>query len=132
MLGEKGPQPIAVLGDCTRRVGPRIDSLGERKMMESSEQLERAVPALVGNDLSGDRLSSEASADLCVQLRAGPLALLGLVEEAALEPGGQLWSAAFACSAIFPNASGSTTAISARTLRSSSIPAFRHPETNWL
>jgi hypothetical protein len=132
MPGEEGPQLIAVIGDGTGWVGPRIDSLGERQVMEPAEQLERAVPALIRNDLGGDRFSSEASADLCVQLRAGPLALLGLVEEAALEPGRQLWSAAFACSAIFPNASGSTTAISARTLRSSSIPAFRHPETNWL
>jgi len=100
--------------------------------MEAAEELQRPVPALVRDHLGGDRLSREASAGERVQLRAGPLALLGLVEEAALEPGGQFWSAALACSAIFPNASGSTTAISARTLRSSSIPAFRHPDTNWL
>ena len=41
-------------------------------------------------------------------------------------------SAAFACSAIAPNAAGSSTARSARTLRSSSIPALRLPDTNWL
>jgi hypothetical protein len=66
--GEKGSQPIAVLGDGTCRVGPRVDSLGERKMMESSEELKRAVPPFVGNDLRSDRLSREASADLCVQV----------------------------------------------------------------
>ena len=43
-----------------------------------------------------------------------------------------LSSALFACSAIAPNAAGSLTARSARTLRSSSIPAFEHPCTNWL
>ena len=39
---------------------------------------------------------------------------------------------AFACSAIVPNASGSATARSASTLRSSSISAFLQPATNWL
>src|SRR5437763_11854910 len=41
-------------------------------------------------------------------------------------------SAAFACSAIAPNAAGSLTARSASTFRSSSIPAFGQPCTNWL
>jgi hypothetical protein len=41
-------------------------------------------------------------------------------------------SAALACSAIAPNAAGSLTARSASTLRSSSIPAFEQPCTNWL
>src|SRR5215207_5177111 len=41
-------------------------------------------------------------------------------------------SAAFACSAIRPNAAGSETARSARILRSSSISAFFRPEMNWL
>jgi hypothetical protein len=41
-------------------------------------------------------------------------------------------SAVFACSAIAPNATGSLTARSASTFRSSSIPAFVQPCTNWL
>jgi hypothetical protein len=68
VLGEEGPQLITVLGDRSGWVGPRIDSLGERKVMESSEELKRAVPPLVGNDLRSNRLSREASADLCVQV----------------------------------------------------------------
>ena len=41
-------------------------------------------------------------------------------------------NAALACSAIALNAAGSLTARSASTFRSSSIPAFVHPCTNWL
>ena len=44
----------------------------------------------------------------------------------------QASSAALACSAIAPNAAGSLTARSASTLRSSSMPAFAQPCTNWL
>ena len=46
--------------------------------------------------------------------------------------GDQASSAAFARRAIFANASGSLTARSASTFRSSSISAFLQPLTNWL
>jgi hypothetical protein len=36
--------------------------------MEAAEELQRAIPAFVRDDLGGDRLSREAAADLCVQL----------------------------------------------------------------
>src|ERR671919_1758337 len=44
----------------------------------------------------------------------------------------QASSAAFAWAAIAENAAGSLTAMSARTLRSSSMFALRQPATNWL
>src|SRR4029453_13077080 len=44
----------------------------------------------------------------------------------------QASSAALACAAILPNASGSLTARSASTLRSSGISALRRPATSWL
>src|SRR4051812_3066415 len=66
-----------------------------------------------------------------------PAALVQLADE--LQPlvvaGGDqsaVASAAFACSTIWPNAPGSLTARSASTLRSSSMPAFEQPFTNWL
>jgi hypothetical protein len=100
--------------------------------MECSEQLERPVPAVVGNDLLDERLASQPAADVGVESRARALALLGLVKERRCELGLQLSRADFACSAIFPNAKGSLTARSASTLRSSSIPALWQPATNWL
>ena len=101
--------------------------------MQAAEQLERPVPPAVLDDLPNRRLGGEAAAQVGIERRAAALALLRLVKKSPFEPGGQLSSsAAFACSAIFPNASGSTTAISASTLRSSSISAFRQPATNWL
>jgi hypothetical protein len=64
-----------------------------------------------------------------------PAPIVELADE--LEPlvvarGEQFCSAAFACSAIAPKAAGSLTARSASTFRSSSIPAFEQPCTNWL
>jgi hypothetical protein len=64
-----------------------------------------------------------------------PAPVVELADE--LEPlvvagGDQVCSAALACSAIAPNAAGSLTARSASTFRSSSIPAFEQPCTNWL
>jgi hypothetical protein len=100
--------------------------------VEAREELERPVPSVVSDDLADDRLTGEPAADVRVERRAGALALLGLVEKDPLALGGQLSSAAFACSAILPNAAGSLTASSASTLRSSSMPALRQPATNWL
>jgi hypothetical protein len=113
-------------------VSPRIDSLRKREVVESCEQLERAVPAVVRDDRLRERLPNESPADVGVEDRPAVLALLGLVEEPCCELGLQLCSAAFACSAILPKAAGSLTARSARILRSSSMPAFRQPEMNWL
>ena len=100
--------------------------------MEPGEQLERPVPAVVGNDLLDEGLAGQPAADVGVESRARALALLGLVEERRCELGLQLSRADFACSAILPNAAGSLTARSASTLRSSSIPALWQPATNWL
>jgi hypothetical protein len=65
--------------------------------MESGEQLERTVPALVGNDLLDERLAGQPAADVGVESRACALALLGLVEERRCELGLQLSRADFAC-----------------------------------
>jgi hypothetical protein len=100
--------------------------------MESGEQLERPVPAVVGNDLLDEGLAGQPAANVGVESRACALTLLGLVEERRCELGLQLSRADFACSAILPNAAGSLTARSASTLRSSSIPALWQPATNWL
>jgi hypothetical protein len=100
--------------------------------VEPAQELERAIPAIVVKDLANGRLRCQPSAEVGIQLRAAALALIRLVEEDAFELGAQLPSAAFACSAILPKAAGSFTAMSASTLRSSSIPALRQPETNWL
>jgi hypothetical protein len=100
--------------------------------VEARKELKRPVPAYVADDLGDDRLSGKLPAQVGVERRAGALALLGLVEKDPLELGSQLSSAAFACSAILPNAAGSLTASSASTLRSSSMPALRQPATNWL
>jgi len=100
--------------------------------VESGEQLERPVPAVVGDDLLDEGLAGQSAADVGVEGRAGALALLGLVEERRCELALQLSRADFACRAIVPNATGSLTARSASTLRSSSMPAFWQPATNWL
>jgi hypothetical protein len=102
---------------------------------------------LFGNVLSGDedvsRLEPSGKAGLEQILPldreqpelVSPAPVVELADE--LEPlvvagGDQLASAALACSAMAPNAAGSLTARSASTFRSSSIPAFEQPCTNWL
>src|SRR4029078_7700133 len=88
-----------------------------------------------------DRLSRARSLDEVLALDdeqpklVAPAPVMELADE--LEPlvvarADQLESAAFACSAIAPNAAGSFTARSARILRSSSIPALPQPWMNWL
>jgi hypothetical protein len=125
-------EPFASLLDHGSRIAPWVDALAQREVVETREELERSVPAVLADDLRDDGLSGEPAADVRVERRAGALALLRLVEEDPLALGGQLSSAAFACSAILPNAARSLTASSASTLRSSSMPALRQPATNWL
>ena len=125
------PKPVASRLEHSHGVAPRVEPF-ESASNAGCEQLQGRSRAVV-DDLPHSRLESEAAAKLGIERRAAALALLRLVEKSPLELGGQLFSSAvFACSAIFPNASGSTTAISARTLRSSSIPACRQPAMNWL
>src|SRR4029453_1320796 len=94
--------------------------------------LGRRIPGDVVDALRDDGLGGQPPTDVGVEWRAGALALVSLVEKDPFELGSQLSSAAFACSAILPNAAGSLTASSASTLRSSSMPASRQPATNWL
>ena len=103
-------------------------------MVQPAEQAHGQVPAVVGRDPAHERLRRQPAAEVGVQLRAAALAGLGLAQEALGEPVVQAASAsaAFACSAMPANAAGSLTARSASTLRSSSIPAFLQPATNWL
>jgi hypothetical protein len=127
-------EPVAVLLKHGCRVGPRVDPADEREVVERAEELERTVPALVLEHLTGCRLGGEPPTHVGVERRAALLTLFGLMKKDLLElgGGGQRSSAAFACSATFANAVGSLTASSASTLRSSSIPALRQPATNWL
>ena len=131
LLGEL-PEPLGPVCEHGGGIRPRVDSLAQREVVEPAEQLKRPVPARVVEDLANRGLSGKAPAHARVQRRAVPFALLRLVEEGLLELVAQVTSAALACSAILLNAAGSLTARSASTLRSSSIPAFRQPATNWL
>jgi hypothetical protein len=133
VFGDEGAQPVTVLAEDRNRIGPRVHAFVEREVVQAAEQLKRAIPPCVVQDLPHRRLSREPPAKVGVERGARALALLRLVQEDPFEPVGQLSSsAALACSAILPNASGSATATSASTFRSSSMPAFRQPATNWL
>src|SRR5215211_3718812 len=129
---DEAPEPVAALLEHRHGFVPGLEPFAQREVVEAAKELEWAVPTVVVEDFADDRLGREATAEVSVERRAAALALLRLVEEDALELGAQLPSAAFACSAILPNAAGSFTASSASTLRSSSIPAWRQPATNWL
>src|SRR5439155_4233565 len=116
--------------DHARRMRERRDLRQERRLdvLACDEQLDR-LDAARGHDeiLALDREEAEL---------LPPAPLVQLADE--LQPlvvlGGDqaLASAAFACSAICPNAAGSLTARSASTFRSSSMPALAQPLTNWL
>ena len=108
----------------------------QHELVEPAQQPERPVPARRRlENAVHERLVRELGADADVERRAAAR-LLGLVEEELAPRGRQAAvccaSAAFACSAIAANATGSLTARSASIFRSSSIPALRHPATNWL
>src|SRR5215211_2096409 len=124
--------PAPMLVAVAVAIPDEVEPLAEREVVEAAEELQRAVPAVVVEDLADHGLLREPPAEVGVQRRAAALALLRLVEEDSFELGAQLPSAAFACSAILPKAAGSFTASSASTLRSSSMPALRQPATNWL
>src|SRR5215211_2492208 len=129
---DEAAEPVAALLEHRHRIAPGVEPFAEREVVEAAEELQRAVPAVVVEDLADHGLLREPPAEVGVQRRAAALALLRLVEEDSFELGAQLPSAAFACSAILPKAAGSFTASSASTLRSSSMPALRQPATNWL
>jgi hypothetical protein len=76
-----------VLGDRGGRVAPGLDSLAQRQVVEATEQLERAVPALIGENLGDNWVAGKPAADVRIQLGAGPLTLLRLVKEDPLELG---------------------------------------------
>jgi hypothetical protein len=85
-------------------------------------------------DLCEERRLDVLARDEQLELVA-PAPVVELADE--LEPlvvarGDQVCRADLACSAIAVNAAGSLTARSARTLRSSSMPALPQPFTNWL
>src|SRR5207253_10620682 len=96
------------------------------EVMQPREKLQGVTPVDLGRQ---ERLVRELERKPLVQRRlAREVARLELERL----PTGQVCSAAFACSAIAPNAAGSLTARSASTFRSSSMPAFEQPCTNWL
>jgi hypothetical protein len=103
----------------------------QNERMERAEQAKRRVPGRVRTDERVDeRIVREAEAEPRIERRAR--ARRGGLVEKDFAPGAQLASADFAFSAIAAKASGSDTARSASTLRSSPISALRQPATNWL
>src|SRR5689334_7084784 len=91
---------------------------------------------LGGQDAGGERLLDDVLAlgQELAQLAPPPrrLEAAGVLQPLVLPRGDQAARAAFAATASASNAFGSETAMSARTLRSSSISAFRSPNMNWL
>ncbi len=108
-LGHRVPRGVAV----------------EHEVVKSAGEPKWRVPRIGVDDRVDERLVRKRAPELLVQRRATD-GRLDLVEEDLAAPA-QLWSAAFARSAILPNAAGSLTARSASTLRSSSIPALLQP-----
>jgi hypothetical protein len=101
--------------------------------VDAAEEPQRHVPAELLDELVDERLGGAAPGEMRVERRAGGLELVRLAaEDAGAAGGARASSAALACAAILPKASGSLTARSASTLRSSGISALRRPETNWL
>ncbi len=131
LLGREAPELGGVLDERAADVDPpRLT--GEHEVMERAEQAKRKVPVEVGGDLGNKRVVREAAAEIRVELRAA-VAVAGLpAEDLRLPVYFAVASAAFACSTNSANFAGSTTARSARTLRSSSISAAFRPEMNWL
>ncbi len=116
-------------------LGP-VGLTDENERVQPAEQAKRGVPRQLADERRHALVGGETATEVGVERRAalamGRLAPEGLrlvvVGQAALE----VSCAAFACSAIAVKAAGSATARSARTLRSSSIPALCRPEMNWL
>src|SRR5207249_5922032 len=141
LLRHEAGQPLAPLGQRCADIRPRIDALGELEVVEPAEQAQGQIPVGLGLDLGHERLLGELAAKARVERRAA-VAVRGLAEEdlglavqlsaesgfAGPEPEAPTAASAdFAWSTISLNASGSDTARSASTLRSSSTPAFRQP-----
>src|SRR5581483_1016228 len=102
----------------------------EDEVVHAAEEPQREVPAQVGRKRRDARVVGEPRRQRRVHRRAR-LEVGRLAAEDLFLPG-QPGSADFACSASFPNATGSLMARSERTLRSSSTPASFRPEMNWL
>src|SRR5439155_6760242 len=125
----------AVDADHARRMGERR-VLGEqlrRDVLARHEQLDRLDPCLPGRVDEVLALGHEEP-ELVAPAPVGELAdELELLVVAGDDQAAVCCSSAdFACCAMAPKAAGSLTARSARTFRSSVIPALRQPATNWL
>ena len=110
-------------------------ALGEDERVQAREEPQRRLPPETADERRDASIAGEPTAEVGVERRTLPLALLRLVAESRFLFAQAAWDdscAALACSAIAVNAPGSATAKSAKTFRSSSIPALYRPEMNWL
>ena len=135
--------PAAEDGDDPRRMGERRElrhQLGRYKL-RPRQALDESGPLRVDERFDGLEPGVESRPDEILSLAGEEPEFLPLpprlelaheLEARVGRRGDQASSAAFACSAILPNAAGSETARSASTLRSSSMLALRQPATNWL
>src|SRR5919109_4946156 len=87
----------------------------------------------MADDRRNERVVREGARQRGVELRPAALEVVRhAAEDLADRLVPQASRAAFAWAAIFEKAAGSSTAMSASTLRSSLISALRQPATNWL
>ena len=67
VLGDERPQPLSVLGDGRRGIGPGLDPVAQLEVMEPAEQLEGPVPAVIRDDIANGGLGRQPPADVGVE-----------------------------------------------------------------
>ena len=100
--------------------------------MQAAEQLQGAIPAAVVDDLSAQRLESEAAAKLGIERRATALALLRLVEKARSSSAVSLFERGLRLFGDLPECIGIDHGDLGENLAVELDPRRRQPAMNWL